>query len=80
MNDPLAQILAFVETTARSWGTTARTVVLLALVGWLPLLALAAILIHTVLPWALAVAITGGGSVTTAGLLACRRHRRSIRS
>jgi hypothetical protein len=73
MNDPLAQLITFVEITARSWATTARTIVLLTLVGWLPLLALAAILIHTVLPWTLAVALTGGGSVTTAALLARRQ-------
>ena len=75
MNDPLAQLIAFVETTAASWGATARTIIVLTIVGWLPLLALAVILTHTVLPWILVAAITGGGSVTTAGLLARRHHR-----
>jgi len=75
MEDPLAQLIAFTQASTTTWARCARTVTLITILLWLPVLALSIILTRSSTPTLLLSAITGGTTLTTAGIITNRKPR-----
>jgi hypothetical protein len=60
----LTALLAFIQTTTRSWATTTRTIALIAGTAWLPIIAITLVLAHTHAAW-LTTALTATGITAT---------------